>query len=98
MVSFGSFSLGSWCHLVGTGGGTDIDVGKGLANRLTREGFSRHTADATELLLACLALGSSPSETLLPDALRFSLDRLLRSRGSCGCCCCCCCCCTGCCC
>ena len=84
MVSFGSFSFGSWCHLVGTGGGTDIDVGRVLANRLTREGFSRQTADATELLLACLALGSSPSETLLlPDALRFSFNRLLGSRGSC---------------
>jgi hypothetical protein len=68
----GSFSFGSWCHFVGTGGGTDIDDGSGLASRLTSEGFSLHTADAIELF-EDFGDGSS---SVFPDALRFSLDRL----------------------
>ena len=70
-MSFGSFSFGSWCHFVGTGGGTDIDDGSGLANRLTSDGFSLHTVEASELL-DDFGDGSS---SVLPDALRFSLDR-----------------------
>lgn len=70
-MSFGSFSFGSWCHFVGTGGGTDIEDGSGLANRLTSEGFSRQTAEASELL-DDFGDGSS---SVFPDALRFSLDR-----------------------
>jgi hypothetical protein len=46
MISRGSFSFGSWCHLVGTGGGTVLDAcAGGLDNRLAREGFSEQTAD-----------------------------------------------------
>jgi hypothetical protein len=42
MMSLGSFSRGSWCHLVGTGGGTVIDIVIGFSNNSVRLGFSEH--------------------------------------------------------
>ena len=44
----GSFSLGSWCHLVGTGGGTATALCSGLARRLVSEGFCLQTVEVTE--------------------------------------------------
>lgn len=41
----GSFSLGSWCHLVGTGGGTATELVVGFESKEIRAGFCLHTDD-----------------------------------------------------
>ena len=41
----GSFSLGSWCHLVGTGGGTATEFVVGFESKEIRAGFCLHTDD-----------------------------------------------------
>ena len=43
IISLGSFSRGSWCHLVGTGGGTVMDKCGGFSSNSVRLGFSEHT-------------------------------------------------------
>ena len=43
MISLGNFSRGSWCHLVGTGGGTVIEEWGGFSKSSVRLGFSEHT-------------------------------------------------------
>ena len=44
MISRGNFSFGSWCHFVGTGGGTVLDAwAGGLDKRLANDGFSEQT-------------------------------------------------------
>ena len=57
MISRGNFSFGSWCHFVGTGGGTVLDAwAGGLDKRLANDGFSEQTAER----VACCCLASVP--------------------------------------
>ena len=61
LLSAASFSLGSWCHFVGTGGGTATALCSGLARRLVSDGFCFITVEA--LVAGDLAAGSpSPPE------------------------------------
>lgn len=43
IISLGSFSRGSWCHLVGTGGGTVIEECGGFSKSSVKLGFSEQT-------------------------------------------------------
>jgi len=54
--------------LVGTGGGTAM--GNGFTNKLTREGFSRHTGESREL---AKFFKKGSSSRALPEALLFNL-------------------------
>ena len=47
MISLGNFSRGSWCHLVGTGGGTVIEEWGGFSKSSVRLGFSELAEQAT---------------------------------------------------
>lgn len=56
IISLGSFSRGSWCHLVGTGGGTVIERLGGFSSNSVKLGFSEQTTLET-LLTGALSRG-----------------------------------------
>lgn len=75
MTSLGSLSLGSWCQMVGTGGGTGMEGSVGLDSRLARLGFSEQTVLVVAGNLA--AEGESSDEEVAVDVEAAGLLKAL---------------------